>query len=64
MEREVPNFNFMDIKQQFVFLMINEDINIISFISDIVFENFQMREKMVWYVESPIVLRCILFALI
>jgi len=28
MEREVPNFNFMDIKQQFVFLMINEDINI------------------------------------
>jgi hypothetical protein len=46
MEREVPNFNFMDIKQQFVFLMINEDI-IISFISDIVFENFQMREKMV-----------------
>jgi len=50
MEREVPNFNFMDInliKQQFVFLMINEDIHIISFISDIVFENFQMREKMV-----------------
>jgi hypothetical protein len=37
-------------------LMINEDINIISFIRDIVFENFQMREKMVWYVESPIVL--------
>ena len=36
MEREVPNFNFMDIKQQVVFLMINEDINIISFISDIV----------------------------
>jgi hypothetical protein len=64
MVREVPNFNFMDIKQQFVFLMINEDINIISFKSDIVFENFQMREKMVWYVESPIVLRCILFALI
>ena len=29
----------MDIKQQFVFLMINEDINIISFFSDIVFEN-------------------------
>jgi hypothetical protein len=56
----------MDIKQQFVFLMINEDINItcISFISDIVFENFQKREKIVWYVESPIVLRCILFALI
>ena len=26
MEREVPNFNFMDIQQQFVFLMINEDI--------------------------------------
>ena len=26
MERDVPNFNFMDIKQQFVFLMINEDI--------------------------------------
>ena len=25
MEREAPNFNFMDIKQQFVFLMINED---------------------------------------
>ena len=48
MEKEVvPNFNFMDIKQQFVFLMINEDINIISFISDIVFENFQMLEKMV-----------------
>ena len=47
MEREVPNFNFMDIKQQFVFLMINEDINIISFISDIIYENFQMREKMV-----------------
>jgi hypothetical protein len=49
MEREVPNFNFMDIKQQFVFLMINEDINItcISFISDIVFENFQKREKIV-----------------
>ena len=47
MEREVPNFNFMYIKQQFVFLMINKDINIISFISDIVFENFQMREKMV-----------------
>ena len=47
MAREVPNFNFMDITQQFVFLMINEDINIISFISDIVFENFQMREKMV-----------------
>jgi hypothetical protein len=46
MEREVPNYNFMDIKQQFVFLMINEDINI-SFINDIVFENFQMREKMV-----------------
>ena len=64
MEREVPNFNFMDIKQQFVFLMINEDINIISFISDIIYENFQMREKMVWYVESPIVLRCTLFALI
>jgi hypothetical protein len=63
MEREVPNFNFMDIKQQFVFLMINEDINIISFISDIVFENFQMREKMVWYVKSPIVPRCTLFAL-
>ena len=54
----------MDIKQQFVFLMINEDINIISFIRDIVFENVQMREKMVWYVESPIVLRGILFALI
>ena len=49
LEREVPNFNFMDIKQQFVFLMINEDINItcISFISDIVFENFQKREKIV-----------------
>ena len=47
MKREVPNFNFMDIKQQFVFLMINKDIDIISFISDIVFENFQMREKMV-----------------
>ena len=49
MEREVPNFNFMDIKQQFVFLMINEDINItcISFKSDIVFENFQIREKIV-----------------
>ena len=47
MEREVPNFIFMDIKQQFVFLMINEDINIISFISDIVFENYQMREKMI-----------------
>ena len=47
MEREVPNFNFMDIKQKFVFLMINEDINIISFISDIIYENFQMREKMV-----------------
>jgi hypothetical protein len=46
-KREVPNFNFMDIKQQFVFLMINEDINIISFKSDIVFENVQMREKMV-----------------
>ena len=30
--KEVPNFNFMDIKQQFVFFMINEDINIISFI--------------------------------
>jgi hypothetical protein len=58
MERKIPNFNFMDIKQQFVFLMINEDITIISFISDIVFENIQMREKMVWYVESPIVLRC------
>ena len=64
MKREVLNFKFMDIKQQFVFLMINEDINIISFISDIVFENIQMREKMVWYVESPIVLRCTLFALI
>ena len=25
MERELSNFNFMDIKQQFVFLMINED---------------------------------------
>jgi hypothetical protein len=37
----------MNIKQQFVFLMINEDINIISFISDIIYENFQMREKMV-----------------
>jgi hypothetical protein len=47
MEREVPNFNFMDIKQQFVFLMINEDINIVSFIRYIVFENVQMREKMV-----------------
>ena len=47
MEREVTTFNIMNIKQQFVFLMINEDINIISFISDIVFENFQMREKMV-----------------
>ena len=47
MEREVPNFNFMDIKQQIVFLMINKDITIISFISDIVFENFQIREKMV-----------------
>ena len=47
MEREVPSFNVMDIKQQFVFLKINEDINIISFISDIVFENFQMREKIV-----------------
>jgi hypothetical protein len=44
----------MDIKQQFVFLMINEDINIISFISDIVFENFQMWEKMVWYVNNAI----------
>jgi hypothetical protein len=32
----------MDIKQQFAFLMINEDINIISFISDIIYENFQM----------------------
>ena len=43
MEKEVvPNFNFMDNKQQFVFLMINEDINIISCISDIIFENFQM----------------------
>ena len=61
MEREVLNFNFMDIKQQFVFLMISEDTNIISFVSDIVFENFQMQEKIVWYVESPIVLRCILF---
>jgi hypothetical protein len=40
--------------------MINEDINIISFIRDIVFENFQMREKMVWYVESPIVLNAYL----
>ena len=39
METEVPNFKFMDIKQQLVFLMKNEDINIISFISDIVFEN-------------------------
>ena len=47
MEREVPNFKFMDIKQQFVFLMINEDINIVSFIRYIVFENVQMREKMV-----------------
>jgi hypothetical protein len=47
MEREVLNFNFMDIKQQFVFLMISEDTNIISFVSDIVFENFQMREKIV-----------------
>ena len=47
MEREVPNFNFMDIKQQVVFLMINEDINIISFISDIMYESFQVREKMV-----------------
>jgi hypothetical protein len=28
MERGVPNFNFMDIKQHFVFLKINEDINI------------------------------------
>jgi hypothetical protein len=37
----------MDIKQQFVFLMINEDINIISFISDIVFENFQMQKR--WF---------------
>jgi hypothetical protein len=37
----------MDIKQQFVILMINEDIGIISFISNTVFENFQMREKMV-----------------
>ena len=57
----------MDIKQQFVFLMINEDINIISFISDIVFENFQMWEKMVWYVESLIVCTdlyiCIIFLL-
>ena len=34
------------------------------YISDIIYENFQMREKMVWYVESPIVLRCTLFALI
>ena len=48
MEKEVvPNFNFMDNKQQFVFLMIKEDINIISCISDIIFENFQMLEKMV-----------------
>ena len=47
MEREVPNFNFMDIKQQVVFLMINEDINIKSFISDIIYETFQVREKMV-----------------
>jgi hypothetical protein len=47
MEREVPNFNFMDIKQQVVFLMINEDINIISFINDIIYETFQVREKMV-----------------
>ena len=29
--------------------MINENINIISFISDIVFENIQMQKKMVWY---------------
>jgi hypothetical protein len=28
MERGVPNFNFMDTKQHFVFLKINEDINI------------------------------------
>jgi hypothetical protein len=50
-------------------LMINEDINIVSFIRYIVFENVQMREKMVWYVESPIVLnvyclhwfKCIMF---
>ena len=34
------------------------------YISDIIYENFQMWEKMVWYVESPIVLRCTLFALI
>ena len=32
MEKEVPNFNFMDIKQQFVFLMINEDIIILSYL--------------------------------
>ena len=47
MAREAPNFNFMDITQQFVFLMINEDINIISFRSDIIYETFQVREKMV-----------------
>ena len=46
MEMEVPNLNFMDIKQQYVFLMINEDINIIFFIIDIIYENFQMREEM------------------
>jgi hypothetical protein len=45
MARGVTNFNFMNITQQFVFLMINEDINIISFISDIVFENFHIIEN-------------------
>jgi hypothetical protein len=39
--------NNITVWYQFVFLMINEDINIISFKSDIVFENVQMREKMV-----------------
>jgi hypothetical protein len=47
--------------------MINEDINIISCIRDIIFENFQMWEKMVWYVESLIVSTdlyiCIMFLL-
>jgi hypothetical protein len=61
MERDVPNFNFMDIKQQFVFLMINEDIKYYIFYKRYIIWKLSNARK---DVESPIVLRCILFALI
>jgi hypothetical protein len=51
----------MDIKQQFVFLMINEDIKYYIFYKRYIIWKLSNARK---DVESPIVLRCILFALI